>query len=91
MKQDINERFDTLSGYQDILNDSVSGLRFEKTKLTREVEEVKVKNDQLKTENHEPTDRLKNVEKKLDLEGRSKRNSLIFTGLQKQTIQRETA
>ena len=43
-------------------------------------------NEQLKAENRELTDKLTEVEKKLDdLEGRSKRNNLIFTGLQKQT------
>ena len=43
-------------------------------------------NEQLKTENRELTDRLGEVKKKLDdVEGRSKRNNLIFTGLQKQT------
>ena len=43
-------------------------------------------NEQLKTENRELTNRLGEVEKKLDdLEGRSKRNNLIFSGLQKQT------
>ena len=58
----------------------------EVTQLTQEVEEVKTENERLKTGNRELTDRLENVEKKLDdLEGRSKRNNLIFTGLQKQT------
>ena len=51
MKQDMSERFDTLSGHVDILNDSVSGLRNEVTPLTREVEELKTENTQLKTEN----------------------------------------
>ena len=47
---------------------------------------MKTENVQLQTENRELTDRLENVKKKLDdLEGRSKRNNLIFTGLQKQT------
>ena len=68
------------------MNNSVSGLRDEVTQLTREVEEVKTENKQLKMENGQLTDRLEDVEKKLDdLEGRSKRNNLIFSGLQKQT------
>ena len=47
---------------------------------------MRSENEQLKSENRELTDRLTEVEKKLDdLEGRSKRNNLIFTGLQKQT------
>ena len=56
------------------------------TQLAREVEEMKSENEHLKAENRELTDRLGEVETKLDdLEGRSKRNNLIFTGLQKQT------
>ena len=86
MKQDMSQRFDTLSGHLDTMNDSVSGLRNEVTQLAREVEEMRSENEQLKAENRELTDRLGEVEKKLDdLEGRSKRNNLIFTGLQKQT------
>ena len=47
---------------------------------------MRSENEQLKAENRELTDRLGEVEKKLDdLEGRSKRNNPIFTGLQKQT------
>ena len=75
MKQDMNQRFDTLSGHLDTLNDSVLGLQ-----------NLRNENGQLKTENRELTDRLGEVKKKLDdVEGRSKRNNLIFTGLQKQT------
>ena len=86
MKQDMNQRFDTLNGRLDTLNDSVLVLQNEVTQLAREVEEVRNENEQLKTENRELTDRLGEVKKKLDdLEGRSKRNNLIFTGLQKQT------
>ena len=58
MKQDMKERFDTLSGHLDIMIDSVSGLRDEVTQLTREVEEVTTENEQLKTENCKLTDRL---------------------------------
>ena len=64
----------------------MSGLRNEVTQLTWEVKEVKTENEQLKTKNCELTDRYEKVEKKLeDLEGCSKRNNLIFIGLQKQT------
>ena len=41
MKQDMCQRFDTLSGHLDSLNDSVSGLRNEVTQLAREVEEMR--------------------------------------------------
>ena len=85
MKQDMNERFDT-SVDTSIFLMILSGLRDEVTKMTQEVEEVKTENEQLKTENCELTDRLENGEKKLDdLEDHSKRNNLIFMGLQKQT------
>ena len=86
MQQDMNQRFDTVNGHFDSLNDSVTGLREEVTQLAAEVEEMKKENEQLRTENQALTDRLDETEKKLDdLEGRSKRNNLIFRGLKKQT------
>lgn len=86
LKHDMNERFDTVNSHFDSLNDSVSGLREEVTQLTAEVDKVKNENERLQTENQELADRLDAAEKKLDdLEGRSKRNNLIFRGLKKQT------
>ena len=86
VKHDMNQRFDTVNGHFDSLNASVSGLREEVTQLTAEVDEVRRENDRLQTENQDLADRLDAAEKKLDdLEGRSKRNNLIFRGLKKQT------
>ena len=51
----------------------MSGLRNEVTQLTKEVEEAKTENEQLKLENRGLIDRLDTVEKKLDnSEGHSK-------------------
>ena len=75
MKQDMKERFDTLSGHLDIRNDSVSGLSDEVTQLTREVEEVKIENEQLKTEKRELTDRQEML----------KRNVTTWKAVQRET------
>ena len=64
----------------------MSGLRNEVTQLTKEVEEAKTENEQLKLENRGLIDRLDTVEKKLDnSEGHSKRNNLIFKALRRET------
>lgn len=82
MNRDMNQRFDTLNGHFDTLNDSVSGLREEVTQLTQEMDNLQKANEQLQTDNNNLADRLEEAEKKMDdLEGRSKRNNLIFTGL----------
>ena len=75
MKQDMKERFDTLSGHLDIPNDSVSGLSDEVTQLTREVEEVKIENEQLKTEKRELTDKQEML----------KRNVTTWKAVQRET------
>ena len=86
MKTDMSQRFDTLNEHFDTLNDSVSCLREEVVHLAQEIENVKKENAQLRSENDELTERMEETEKKLDdLEGRSKRNNLIFTGLQAQS------
>ena len=86
MRTDFDRRFDTINEHFDTLNNSVSGLREEMTQLAQEVEEVRTENEHLKADNHELKNRLGEAEAKLDdLEGRSKRNNLIFTGLKKQT------
>ena len=84
MSQEMNERFDTMNSQFDSLNDSVAGLRQEVNQLEEEIEAVKNDNEQLRLENRDLTHRLEQAENKLDdLEGRSKRNNLIFSGLKK--------
>ena len=86
MSHEMNQRFDTMNNQFDSLNDSVTGLRQDVTQLAEEVECVKNENEQLRFENRDLTRRLEEAENKLDdLEGRSKRNNLIFSGLKKRT------
>ena len=57
-KPDTNQRFDTMNGQFDFLNDSVSRLQEKETQLLKELETVKNENEQRRTENRDLTDRL---------------------------------
>lgn len=85
LRGDFQQRMDTMDGHFDVLHDCLSGLKQQVNELSDEVETLKSENDQLRTENRGLAERLEEAEKKLDdLEGRSKRNNLIFSGLKKE-------
>eukprot|EP00745_Piridium_sociabile_P020573 TRINITY_DN31752_c0_g2_i6.p1 TRINITY_DN31752_c0_g2~~TRINITY_DN31752_c0_g2_i6.p1 ORF type:complete len:271 (-),score=44.85 TRINITY_DN31752_c0_g2_i6:20-832(-) len=90
LKQDLTGGLDSVNGRLDYLSDSVFGIREEVSQLSQTVNAVKEENETLKRQNQQLLDRLEASERKLDdLEGRSKRNNLIFNGL-KRTAQRES-
>ena len=74
--RDIKEKFSVLEGDVNLMREEISALREE--------------NKETKRQNCVLRDRVGNLEKKVDdLEGRSKRNNLIFYGLEREERERD--
>lgn len=85
----LNERSDQMDAKMDALrqdmhklSEDYAGLKDELKELRREVTELREENEELRKTNNTLTEKLEDCEKRIDdLEGRSKRNNLIFYGL----------
>ena len=85
MNSTMTSKLDGVSVDVGLMREQFAGLQGEVKGLREEVSALRLENDELKQSNYDMKTRLEELERKTDdLDGRSKRNKLIFYGLPRQ-------